>query len=127
MTRVLVRGIGDIGSAIAHVLHREGFQVVIHDGPMPTWTRRKMAFTDAVFDGDALLDGVRAVRVDELSSLEDKFATSSIAVSVQDFEVLLLAFRPDILVDARMRKRQTPERQIETRPVHHRPWSQLQR
>jgi xanthine dehydrogenase accessory factor len=116
MTRVLVRGIGDVGSAVAHALHREGFQVVIHDVPMPTWTRRKMAFTDAVFDGDALLDGVRAVRVDELSSLEDELTNSSIAVSVRNFEALLLAFRPDILVDARMRKRQTPEHQMDLAP-----------
>jgi hypothetical protein len=33
---VLVRGIGDIGSAIAHRLLRERFADVIHDVPTPT-------------------------------------------------------------------------------------------
>ena len=109
----LVRGIGDVGSAVAHALHREGCKVIIHDLPLPAWTRRKMAFTDAVFDDEAVLAGVRAVRINELSSLEDMLASSSIAVSVHEFEVLLQAFRPDILVDARMRKRQTAARQID--------------
>ena len=53
-----MRGIGDIGSAVAHALFIEGLRVVIHDDPAPTTTRRGMAFADAVFDGRATLDGV---------------------------------------------------------------------
>src|SRR5258706_14234437 len=114
----LVRGIGDVGSAVARALHREGLRVVIHDLPLPAWTRRKMAFTDTVFDGETLLDGVRAVRVDALSSLENVLADSAIAVFVHDFQALLQMFRRDILVEARMRKRQTPARQIDLARVN---------
>ena len=113
MTHALVRGIGDVGSAVAHALHREGFRVVIHDVPLPAWTRRGMAYTDAVFDGEALLDRVRAVRVYELAAIERVLADAAIAVSVHDFQTLRRAFAPDILVDARMRKRQRPGRQID--------------
>ena len=63
---VLVRGVGDIGSAVAHRLFQEGYGVVLHDEPKPTTTRRGMAFADAMFDGHATLDGVRAVRADDL-------------------------------------------------------------
>ena len=52
---VLVRGVGDIGSAVAHRLFGAGYGVVIHDDPQPTTTRRGMAFADAVFDGRASL------------------------------------------------------------------------
>jgi len=45
--RILVRGSGDIGSAVAHRLFEAGYAVVIHDTTQPTTTRRKMAFTDA--------------------------------------------------------------------------------
>lgn len=48
---VLVRGVGDIGSAVANHLFTDGYCVVIHDEPLPTTTRRRMAFADAVFDG----------------------------------------------------------------------------
>ena len=62
---VLARGVGDVGSAVAHALFRRGHAVVIHDDAAPTATRRRMAFTDAVFDGQAELAGVRATRVDD--------------------------------------------------------------
>ncbi len=45
--RVLVRGVGDIGSAVAHQLFHAGHVVVVlHDGEQPTTTRRGMAFAD---------------------------------------------------------------------------------
>jgi hypothetical protein len=64
VTVVIVRGLGDIGSAVAHLLFREGYGVALHDEPRPATTRRGMAFADAAFDGEAELDGVRAVRAD---------------------------------------------------------------
>lgn len=48
--RALVRGVGDIGSAIAHRLFLAGRAVAVHDGEQPTTTRRGMAFADSVFD-----------------------------------------------------------------------------
>ena len=112
MKLVLVRGIGDIGSTVAHLLHREGYAVVIHDIPLPTWTRRRMALTDAVFDGEASLAGVGAKRIDQLFALNGHARLTTIAVSVHELDVLLETYHPDILIDARMRKRQIPERQI---------------
>ena len=61
---VIVRGVGDIGSAVAHLLFREGYGVALHDEPLPATTRRGMAFADTAFDGQAELDGVRAVRAE---------------------------------------------------------------
>ena len=59
---VVVRGVGDIGSAVAHCLFLEDYTVVIHDDPTPPTTRRGMAFADAVFDGSAILENVHDVR-----------------------------------------------------------------
>jgi xanthine dehydrogenase accessory factor len=50
---VLVRGAGDVGSAVAAVLFRAGYAVALHDEPAPVAPRRGMAFADAVFDGAA--------------------------------------------------------------------------
>jgi xanthine dehydrogenase accessory factor len=109
---VLVRGIGDVGSTVAYLLQREGYRVVLHDIPLPTWPRRKMALTDAIFDGEASLAGVTATRIDQLATLGSRVGSANILVSVHDFQQLLQALQPDVLVDARMRKRQTPECQI---------------
>jgi xanthine dehydrogenase accessory factor len=58
--RILIRGANDVGSAIAHRLFMAGNSVVIHEMPQPATTRRRMSFTDAVFDGSASLDGIEA-------------------------------------------------------------------
>ena len=108
--RVLVRGIGDIGSALAHCLFSEGYAVVIHDDPKPTTTRRGMAFTDAVFDGRNSLQGIDAVLAREIAEVRRLLvAREAIPVYVQAFEPLLKQFAPNVLVDARMRKHSAPD------------------
>jgi xanthine dehydrogenase accessory factor len=105
-----VRGSGDIGSAIAHRLYREGRAVMIHDDPKPTATRRGMAFTDAVFDGRATLAGVEAVRVRNIADIRDVLAArQAIPVYVLPLRPLLEQLAPAILVDARMRKHSAPD------------------
>lgn len=116
--KVLVRGSNDVGSAVAHRLIRAGYAVVIHDLPAPTTTRRKMAFTDAIFDGSAVLEGLIAVRWSNLEELSGEFSfPEMIPVVVQDFDQLLETMQPEILVDARMRKHQRPESQCDLAPL----------
>ena len=45
--RVVVRGTGDVGSAVAHALFGAGLAVALHDDPRPAATRRGMAFVMA--------------------------------------------------------------------------------
>ena len=116
--KVLVRGIGDIGSAIAHRLFREGYAVVLHDVPIPTTTRRGMAFADAVFEGHAALAGVHAVRAHDLARVTEALDShNAIPVYVRDIGPLLAHLRPAVLVDARMRKHAAPEIQRELAPL----------
>ena len=70
---VLVRGVGEIGSAIAHLLFRAGCPIALHDGPAPTVHRRDMAFADAVFDGTA--EQARPASSRSPSSRSRRFAT----------------------------------------------------
>jgi xanthine dehydrogenase accessory factor len=115
---VLVRGSNDVGSAVAHVLFQAGHRVVLHDEPAPTTARRRMAFTDAVFDGRAELAGVTAERVDRLARLPAALAQrATIPVVLQPFPEVLATLRPDVVVDARMRKRQHPEPQRRLAPL----------
>jgi len=112
MTKVLVRGTGDVGSAVAHVLHRAGYEVVLHDEPRPAHSRRGMAFTDALFDGVASLEGVLAKRTRRFDSLEPMLqCRRAIPIVDEPFQGVLEALRPQVLVDARMRKRAHPESQ----------------
>ncbi|MEK6753770.1 MAG: hypothetical protein AABZ00_16050 [Chloroflexota bacterium] len=110
--RILVRGANDVGSAVAHRLFAAGYSVVIHEIPQPTTTRRRMSFTDAVFDGHAALDGVEAQFIKKLYLLRGVLVTQKIIpVIVKDIHELTQTLRPHILADARMRKHLQPEYQ----------------
>jgi len=115
---VLVRGVGDVGSAVAHRLFREGYAVVVHDDPQPTTSRRGMAFTDAVFDGHADLEGLRALLADDLEGTQRLLMErEAIPVYVQPIGPLLAAMTPAVLVDARLRKHSAPEGQHGLAPL----------
>jgi xanthine dehydrogenase accessory factor len=116
--RVLVRGSGDVGSAVAVVLHRAGIGVAIHEVAAPSAPRRGMALADAVFDGEATLDGVLARRMDDLGALAVAVAGGElVAVTTAALDEVLAALAPDVLVDARMRKRARPEPQRHLAPL----------
>lgn len=103
---VLVRGANDIGSAVAHRLYRSGFRVVLHDDPAPAHPRRGMAFTDAFFTGSVELEGVTA----RLAASFDAFTMNDgLPVTALPLQELLAVLRPDVVVDARMRKRTVPD------------------
>lgn len=108
----LIRGTGDIGTAIAVTLHRSGYPVLVHDLPFPHDARRGAAFVDAFFDGEAAIDGVvaRLCRDDgEITAV--LAARAAVPVSSGEWGAVLAALRPRVLVDARMRKRTQPEPQ----------------
>ena len=115
---VLVRGVGDVGSAVAAVLFRAGYTVALHDEPTPTTPRRGMAFADAVFDGAATLDGLTALRVDTSAKLREALAAREIVpVTVEPFPQTLGAAVWSAVIDARMRKRAVPEQQRGMAPL----------
>lgn len=118
MARVLVRGVNDVGSAVAHRLFQAGFAVFLHGNPEPATTRRGMAFADAIFDGSAQLSGITAVRIDDVPAAV-RFLTTreGISVVVAEFSVVVNAIQPEVLVDARMRKRSRPDMQRGLAPL----------
>ncbi|MDR3461041.1 MAG: hypothetical protein P4L76_01850 [Beijerinckiaceae bacterium] len=61
---VLVCGLDETASAVASQLFADGRSVVLHQSRPPETLRRKMAFTDAWFDGAATLGGIEARRAD---------------------------------------------------------------
>ena len=116
--KILIRGSGDVASAAAHLLFRSGYAVLLHEAPLPTATRRKMAFTDAVFDGSAWLEGIESRRLDDpLELLAALDARLFIPLTVADFQDILGLVSPSVLVDARMRKHSQPEAQLGLAPL----------
>jgi xanthine dehydrogenase accessory factor len=115
---ILIRGSGDVGSAVAHRLFQAGYRVVLHDRPCPSHSRRGMAFVDALFDRVSILEGVKGwYAADPQEVMRLLMDHEAIPVSDVEFDSLLSEIRPDILVDARMCKRMVPEAQLDLAPV----------
>jgi xanthine dehydrogenase accessory factor len=118
MTVILVRGTGDVGSAVAHVLYRAGHRVVLHDAPVPSHSRRGMAFVNALYEGRAELAGVLAKRAGKTSDVPHMLCCGrALPVIDAEFERVIAEVRPQVLVDARMRKRDQPECQRGLAPL----------
>jgi xanthine dehydrogenase accessory factor len=103
---------------VAHVLHEAGCRVVLHDDPRPAHSRRGMAFADALFEGLARLEGQLAKRIGSVRDLGRMLeCRRAIVVTDQSLDVVLAALQPQVLVDARMRKRERPEAQRGRAPL----------
>jgi xanthine dehydrogenase accessory factor len=71
-----------------------------------------MAFTDAMFSGKAQLDNVIAKRSQQPEHLRCMLACGlAIPVVSDELDYVVSAMNPDVVIDARMRKRATPEPQ----------------
>jgi xanthine dehydrogenase accessory factor len=114
---ILIRGSGDVGSAVAHALFNVGYSVIIHDSDKPGATRRMMSFCNGFFDGSAVLDAVAAKRIDEVPELVKQLGFHSlIPLTSLDLSNTIVTLHPNVLVDARMRKHDQPEIQITLAP-----------
>jgi len=85
--RALIIGGGDIGSAVARALFRHGLRVLVAERAGSPHARRGMAFTDALFDGVAVLDGVTARRLQDMAGLEVIWEAGDVIQRTNDPEV----------------------------------------
>ena len=67
---IIIRGAGDLATAVAIRLHNSGFRVLCLEVARPTVIRRTVSFAQAVFDGSACVEGVKArlVTLQEIGS-----------------------------------------------------------
>ncbi len=103
MLTALVKGAGDLASGAALSLHRAGFSVVMTELAEPLAIRRTVSFAEAVYEGEQVVEGVRAVRTHPRgigAVLEDR----AIAVLVDPGAESAGLLEPDVIVDGIMAK-----------------------
>ncbi|MFH0883608.1 MAG: selenium-dependent molybdenum cofactor biosynthesis protein YqeB [bacterium] len=105
--RVWVRGAGELASAVGVSLHRSGFHVWLSELPEPLAIRRTVTFSDAVFEGEAEVEDVRAVFC-EPEAVEELLGSGEMPLVLDD-PTRIRELQPNAVVDARMRKRDDSE------------------
>ena len=101
----LVKGAGDLATGVGLRLHRAGFGVVMTEIAAPTVVRRTVAFAEAVWDGEAVVEGVSGVLVASADEAREALARRRIPVFVDPDALVRVELRPLVIVDAIVAKR----------------------
>lgn len=103
--KILIKGAGDLASGIACRLHQCGFAIVMTDLAVPTAVRRTVAFSRAVYEKTAEIEGSTAVLCHETDEVEAALKRGSIAVVIDPEAEIRTEWKPDVVVDAILAKR----------------------
>lgn len=106
---VLIKGAGDLATGVAVRLWNAGLDVIMTDLGCPTAVRRTVSFCQAVYDGQASVEGLQARQ----SPIDEAHATLSkgqIPVLLNPSLAELKQLTPNGLVDAVMAKRNSGTR-----------------
>lgn len=102
---VVVRGGGDLASGVIYRLAKTGFPVLVTELAQPLAIRRAVSFASAVLEGGIVIEGLRARRIDDVAEVHAVWAMGDIPVFVDETGASLTTFKPSVVVDARMIKR----------------------
>lgn len=102
---IMIKGAGDLATGVAHRLHRCGFQVVMTETAQPTTVRCTAAYSRAVYEKTAVVEGVTARLAADADAARQIIAAGEIAVLVDPAADSRKQLCPDALVDAILAKR----------------------
>lgn len=98
--KILIKGAGDLASGIALRLHHSGFQVLMTETAVPTTVRRTVAFSPAVYLGQAAVEDVLGRHCRTLEEAESALREGVIPVMMDVSAQIQNQWHPDVVVDA---------------------------
>jgi len=103
---ILIRGAGEMASGVAHRLYQSHFKVCMLEIPQPLAVRREVSFCEAVYDGEKVVEGVRAERISSPEQIPSVWNRGNIPLLIDpDGKKVRNVLHPDILIDAIMAKK----------------------
>ena len=79
---IIVRGGGDLATGTIHRLWSAGLRVLVLETTQPAAIRRQVALCEAVYEGEAIVEGLRAVRIEALEQAQSVWAQGAVPVLV---------------------------------------------
>lgn len=102
---VLIRGGGEVASAVAHCLARADFRVCMTEVPQPQAVSRGVTFSEAIYDGKKEIEGTVARHVTSTPGISRAWQEGEIAIIIDPEALIKKTLNPEVLVDAIMAKR----------------------
>lgn len=105
MKIVIIRGGGDIATGIAHRLHGEGYGVVVLEIDKPLTVRRAVAFSEAVYEGENTVEGIKGVLVESREDIYRVLEEGNIPVYIDPTGKIIEEIKPLAVIDAIIAKK----------------------
>jgi xanthine dehydrogenase accessory factor len=103
--KVLIRGGGELASAVAIRLQRSHFQVLMTEAANPEAVRRRVSFCEAVYEGQKTVEGVTARLVKTPEEVYAAWRQGELALVVDPEAKIRESLRPDVVIDAIIAKK----------------------
>lgn len=100
MDIVVVRGGGDLASGVIHKLFKSGYKVVVLEVEEPLSIRRTVSFSQAIYDGEIIIEGVKGVRADSLDEIIRMLKKDCVPVYSDREGHIIEELKPIAVVDA---------------------------
>ncbi len=102
---VLIRGAGELASAVAYRLHQSHFRLLLTEVAQPQAVRRELAFCEAVYDGEKEVEGVVARLISSPDEIAPVWGEGKLPVIVDPEAKIKDVLKPDVLLDAIIAKK----------------------
>lgn len=105
MENILIKGAGDLATGVAWRLKRAGFNVLMTEIEEPLTVRLSVAYSNAVYEGEVEIEGIKGTLVNNYMQAKQVMAQDKIAVIVDPEANIRKIYRPTIIIDAIMAKK----------------------
>ena len=102
---IIVRGAGDLATAVIIRLKRAGYDVLALETEHPSVIRRTVSLAEAVYDNVAVVEGEKAVLIKDISEVFPTFDDGLIPVLIDENASTVEKLKPTVVVDAIIAKR----------------------
>ena len=97
---IIVRGGGEIASGVIHALYRTGFRVLVLEQAEPTATRRRVAYSEAMYRGEATVERITCYRAKNVEDAKRRLKEGQLVMLEDPEAKCVWGFKPQVLVDA---------------------------
>jgi xanthine dehydrogenase accessory factor len=102
---ILIKGAGDLATGVAFRLKKCGFNIVMTEISEPTTVRRTVAFSQAVYDKEVNVEGIKGVLAQGKQDIYKIIEEGNIPVIVDEKAEIIKEIKPEVIVDAIIAKR----------------------
>ena len=101
-----IKGAGEMATGIACSLHYANVKnIFMLETEQPLAVRRQVAFCEAICDQRQVVEGIEAIRASSIEEIEDAWLVGRIPVIVDPAWRVIERFRPDVVIDAIIAKK----------------------